>query len=70
MRLLLTIGVYLGALALATVVAFVAVIVLAGPHGGLLPRAFEKPVLILGWLSVLFIPAWTARVVWRRLGRH
>lgn len=70
MRLLLTIGAYLGALALVTVAAFVAVIVLAGPHGGLLPSIFEKPVLILGWLSVLLIPVWIARVAWRRLGRH
>lgn len=70
MRLLLTIGAYLGTLALVTVAAFVAVIVLAGPHGGLLPRAFEKPVLIFGWLSVLFVPAWIARVMWRRLGRQ
>ena len=70
MRLLLTIGVYLGTLVLVAVAAFVAVIVLAGPHGGLLPRAFEKPVLIFGWLCVLFVPAWIARVAWLRLGRH
>ena len=68
MRLLSTIGVYLAALALIGVAAFFMVMVLAGPHGGLLPRVFEIPILILGWLFVLLGPAWIARIAWRRLG--
>ena len=70
MRLLLTLGAYLGSLALVAVAAFAAVIFLAGPHGGLLPGVFEKPVLVLGWLFVLVVPAWIARMVWRRLTRR
>jgi len=69
MRVLLTIAAYLGTLATVSVAAFFAVIVLAGPHGGLLPRAFEGPVLIAGWLAVIAIPLWVARAVWRRAGR-
>ena len=66
MRLLLTIGAYLGTLAVVAAAAFLAVIVLAGPHGGLLPRALEGAVLVLGWLAVLLVPAWVAWIVWRR----
>lgn len=66
MRLLLTIGAYLGALAIVAAAAFFAVIVLAGPHGGLLPRALEGAVLVVGWLAVLVVPAWVAWTVWRR----
>lgn len=66
MRLLLTIGAYLATLAVVAAAAFVAVIVLAGPHGGLLPRALEGAVLVLGWLALLLVPAWVAWTVWRR----
>ena len=68
MRLLITVGIYLAALGLIGVAAFFAVIVFAGPHGGLLPRFFEIPVFIFGWLFVLLVPAWIARIAWRRLG--
>jgi hypothetical protein len=67
-RLLLTIGAYLTSLAVTLVTAYFAVMILAGPHGGLLPNAFEKPVLVLGWLCVLLFPAWIATLAWRRLG--
>lgn len=66
MRLLLTIGAYLATLAVVAAAAFLAVIVLAGPHGGLLPRALEGAVLVIGWLAVLVVPAWVAWAVWRR----
>lgn len=66
MRVLLTITTYLGTLAVVGVAAFVAVMLLAGPHGGLLPRTFEVPVLIAGWLAVIAIPLWVAWLVWRR----
>jgi len=66
-RLLLTIGAYLGSLALVAIVMFFAMIVLVGPHGGLLSAAFEKPLLVLGWVTVLLLPAWVAYKIWYRL---
>lgn len=51
------------------VVAFVVVMVLAGPHAGLLPQPLEVVVLGLGWVSVLMVPVWAARSVWCRLGK-
>jgi hypothetical protein len=71
MRVLLTVAAYLGTLFVVAVAAFFLVILLAGPHGGLLPRAFEGQVLIAGWLTVLAVPPWVAWLVWRRKGaRH
>ena len=66
MRVLLTVAAYLAALAIVSVAAFFAVLLLAGPHGGLLPPAFEGIVLIAGWLAVIAIPLWVAWRVWRR----
>jgi len=68
-RLFLTVGTYLGALVVVAVVAFVVVIVLAGPHAGLLPHSLEVIILGLGWASVLMLPVWAARLVWCRLGK-
>lgn len=62
----MVVATYVVALVLVAVVAFFAVIFLAGPHGGVLPKAFEMVVLILGWLAVLVLPIWAAWVVWRR----
>ena len=61
---------YLGALAIVTPVSWVLVIVLAGPHAGLLPQPFEVAVLIMGWLAILILPALAARAVWRKTGRN
>lgn len=58
---------YLFALAVTGPLAFFAVQILAGPHGGLLPHSLEGPVLALGWLAVLLLPAWVAYRVWRRV---
>lgn len=69
MRVLLTVTAYLGTLAVVAVAAFFLVIVLAGPHAGLLPHALEVLVLVLGWLAVLGLPGWVAWIVWRRTGR-
>jgi len=69
MRLLATIAAYLGALIVVAVAAFFIVIVLAGPHAGLLPHFLEVVVIVLGWLSVLLLPAAAAWTVWRRWGR-
>ena len=66
MRLLITLAAYLGALVVIGVAAFFCVLVLAGPHAGLLPRALEALVLIAGWAAVIGVPLWVARVVWRR----
>ena len=66
MRVLFTLAAYLGTLAVVAVAAFFIVIVLAGPHAGLLPQALEVPVLVVGWLAVLGVPLWAARTVWRR----
>jgi hypothetical protein len=68
-RLLLTVLAYLASLAAVAVAAFFGVIVLAGPHGGLLPRSAEPVVLAFGWLAVLLVPAWVARAVWLRTAR-
>ena len=66
MRILLVIVTYLGTLVLVSVVAFFAVILLAGPHGGVLPRAYGNLVLIVGWFAVITVPLWAAWAVWRR----
>lgn len=66
MRLLVTIATYFAALVAVAAAAFFMVIVLAGPHAGLLPHALEVVVLVLGWLSVLVLPVWAAWAVWRR----
>jgi len=67
-RIVLTLIAYLVALAAVAVIAFFAVIFLAGPHAGLLPAWLEAVVLGLGGLAVLLLPVLAARAVWRRLG--
>ena len=56
----------LGAIVLAPVLAFV-VLVLAGPHAGLLPEWLEVAVLVAGWLTLLAAPVVMGRRVYRRL---
>lgn len=68
-RLFLTLLAYVLTLAAVTLAAFFAVIVLAGPHGGLLPRSAETPVLALAWLAVIVVPVLVARLAWRRAAR-
>ena len=68
-RLVLVVAAILGALALVIPVSFVLVIVLAGPHAGLLPQPLEVAVLIMGWLAVLVVPAIAARAVWKKTER-
>ena len=69
LRIVLSLIAYVVALAAVAVIAFFAVIFLAGPHAGLLPGWLEAVVLGLGWLAVLLLPVLAARTVWRRLGR-
>lgn len=69
-RVIITIATYFLTLLVVTVIAFFVVILLAGPHAGLLPHAMEVVVLVLGWLSVLILPFWGAWIIWRRLGQR
>jgi hypothetical protein len=67
-RIAITVLAYLGSvLVVGAVTAFV-VLVLAGPHSGLLPEPLEVAVGALGWLVVVALPIVAARSVWRRLG--
>lgn len=66
-RVLLTLAAYAVSLAVVAVVTLFAVIVLAGPHAGLLPGWLEGVVLALGWVTVLALPVALAGRVWRRL---
>jgi len=50
-------------------VCFFGVLVLAGPHGSLLPSSLQPLVLLLGWAVLLVGPVLVARAVWRRVGR-
>lgn len=53
LRVLISIAAYISALIVISGISFVVVIVLAGPHAGLLPRWLEAVVLFLGWAVVL-----------------
>ena len=68
-RVLLTSLAFLVALPMTATLVFVLVLFLAGPHGGVLPASAEKPVLAVGWLLVILVPAFVARKTWVRL-RH
>ena len=65
MKFLATACVYLVSLVVIACIAFIVVIVLAGPHAGLLPTWLEVIVGGLGWLSILILPVLLARLVWR-----
>lgn len=67
MRILLTLLATLLSLVVVVPCAFFAVILLAGPHAGLLPRWMESIVLLLGGLAILLLPALVARRTWKRL---
>jgi hypothetical protein len=49
--------------------AFFAIIVLVGPHGGLLPSSLRGVVIGIAWVLVLGVPALVARKVWQRVSR-
>ena len=69
MKYVLTAGAYLVSLVLTAIAASFALIALVGPHGGMLPRTFEKPVLALAWLSVIALPVLSARWMWRYVSK-
>ena len=68
MRLVLAMLAYITTLAVVAGAAFIVVMMLAGPHAGMLPHGLEVLVMLLGWLAVLLVPFLLARRVWRRLG--
>jgi hypothetical protein len=55
------------AIAIVAPIAFLVVLVLAGPHAGLLPHAIEAIVLAAGWIAVVALPVLAVRWTWRRL---
>lgn len=69
MRWATVVGAYVASLLIVAPTAFLAVMLVAGPHSGLLPDWAEGAVLALGWLAVLIVPLLIARAVWRRLER-
>lgn len=69
MKVVATAVAYMVSLAIVAALSFFAVLILAGPHTGLLPSWLEPAVLGIGWLAVLVLPVLVARVVWRRIGR-
>jgi hypothetical protein len=68
-RFVATAVAYIASLVVVAALTFFTVLVLAGPHAGLLPSWLELVVLGLGWLAVFVLPVLAARAVWRRLGR-
>lgn len=68
-RALLVSVAYLAALAVVGLLAFFGVLVLAGPHGGLLPPRWSGLALGLAWTLVAIVPLLAARWTWRQLAR-
>ena len=66
LKLLSILLVYLVTLAAVVAVTFALVLLLAGPHTGLLPAWLEAVILALGWLVVLFLPIYISWKIWRR----
>ena len=64
-RWILTILAWLASVLIVTPVALFSVLVLAGPHAGLLPQSLEMVVLLVGWVAVLGVPILVARRVWK-----
>ena len=60
MPYLLTGLAYVATFAVVGVVAFFLVMLLAGPHSGMLPDGLKLVVILLGWISVLVLPVLAA----------
>ena len=69
MRYLATALAYLLSLVVIAAISLAVVLLVAGPHSGLLPSWLEPWVLGLGWLVILILPVLIARKVWRRFDR-
>lgn len=70
MRWVITLAVYLVALLLTAAAAWFLVLLLAGPHAGLLPSFLEVTIIVMAWLLVLLLPVLAARAAWRRHARR
>ncbi|MFC7462508.1 hypothetical protein [Hydrogenophaga defluvii] len=68
-RWALTLVAYLATLVFVAMACGALVLVVAGPHAGLLPGWLEAVVLGLGWLLVLVLPLWAAHNVWHRFSQ-
>lgn len=66
MRLAATVLAFLASLVLVATGAFFIVMLLAGPHGGVLPTSLHSATVLLGLACVLVFPLLVARWVWRR----
>lgn len=66
-RILLTCVAYLISLLLVSAISFLVVIIIAGPHSGILPAWLEKVVLFSGWVAVIVIPIMAAFKVWSKV---
>jgi hypothetical protein len=69
-RVLLTSLTYVVALGVVGCVALVSALVLAGPHGSILPNWATGPFLMLMWGVILVVPVLLAHSVWTRLARR
>lgn len=67
MRILGTLLATVLAFAVMAPAVFLAVFLLAGPHGGALPQALHGAALAAGWVVVMVVPAMAGRWAWRRL---
>ena len=61
MRILLTALFYAASLVLVASVPFFLVLLLAGPHSDMVPGGLHVVTILLGWVSVLALPALAAR---------
>lgn len=66
MHILWTLLAYIASLIVIAPVTLVVVLLLVGPHTGVLPMSLERPVFLIGWLVVLLVPPWIAYKVWKR----
>ena len=60
MRILATAFAYVVSLVVMATIALVAILLLAGPHAGVVGSPMETVVLVIGWLAVLGLPAFVA----------
>lgn len=68
MRGFLTGLTYIVSLLVVAALSLGIVLLVAGPHSGLLPGWLEGVVLALGWVAIFLVPMLPTRWVWRRLG--
>lgn len=63
--ILATIAFVLSLIVLTPILFFV-VFILAGPHSDLLPSFLQPVVFLGGWVSLIAVPFWCARWIYRR----